>query len=107
MISATQDFITSVFLMTQKNIFMTRDQLCKTVVAAGDGRDDIVVPPPAICYPVHLWTGKQAFSMMLKPNKDIKSIVNLQMKERNYQARRSCPETEHPCRLLLIVKATG
>ena len=97
MISATQDFITSVFLMTQKNIFMTRDQLCKTVVAAGDGRDDIVVPPPAICYPVHLWTGKQAFSMMLKPNKDIKSIVNLQMKERNYQARRSCPETEHPC----------
>ena len=97
LISATQDFITSLFLMTQKNIFMTRDQLCKTVTAAGDGLDHIVVPPPAICYPVNLWTGKQAFSLMLKPNNKTKKVVNLQMKERNYQSRRSCKETEHPC----------
>ncbi len=97
LISATQDFITSTFLMTQKNVFLTRDQLCCIVCSAGDGKDFVDIPPPAICWPVHLWTGKQVFSLLLCPNKDKTARVNLQMKERNFTDKRTCPETEHPC----------
>eukprot|EP00505_MAST-04D_sp_SCG-Rhode-Island_P002693 Stramenopile-MAST_4_protein_2693 len=96
LIAATQDFITGVFLLTQKNIFLTRDQFCRLVTTAGDGKDNVDIPPPSICWPVHLWTGKQAFSSMLKPNRSSKGVVNFEMKERNYSDKRNCKETKHP-----------
>ena len=95
LIAATQDFITGIFLLTQKNIFLTRDQFCRLVATAGDGKDNVDIPPPSICWPVHLWTGKQAFSCMLKPNRSSKGDVNFEMKERNYSDKRKCKETKH------------
>ena len=59
LVSATQDFITSTFLLTQNDVFMTRGEFCKTVTFAGDGLEQVTIPEPAICHPVKLWTGKQ------------------------------------------------
>jgi DNA-directed RNA polymerase III subunit RPC1 len=59
LVSATQDFITSSFLLTQNDVFMTRGEFCKTVTFAGDGLERMTIPTPAICHPVQLWTGKQ------------------------------------------------
>ena len=39
---------------------------------------------PAILKPVPLWTGKQLFSTMIRPNHTVKNLVNFEMKEKNY-----------------------
>eukprot|EP00956_Cyclotella_meneghiniana_P004281 scaffold5251_cov75-Cyclotella_meneghiniana.AAC.3 len=56
---------------------------------------EIDVPMPAILKPVSLWTGKQVFTCILKPNKHASSIVNFEMKEKNYDTNKKmkhfCP----------------
>merc|ERR1719161_219649 len=65
-ISATQDFLTASFLLTQKNVFLSRDKFCQLCCALTDGLEKIDLPPPAILKPCELWTGKQVFTMMLR-----------------------------------------
>jgi DNA-directed RNA polymerase III subunit RPC1 len=42
------------------------------------------LPPPAILKPVALWTGKQIFSLILKPNKSCKINACLVTKGKSY-----------------------
>jgi hypothetical protein len=42
------------------------------------------LPPPAILKPVALWTGKQIFSLILKPNKASKINACLVTKGKSY-----------------------
>ena len=42
------------------------------------------MPVPTILKPVELWTGKQVFSTLLRPNRNCRVLVNLEMKEKNY-----------------------
>ena len=65
LVSATQDFITSTFLLTQQDVFMSRDEFCETITYAGDGLEHLDIPLPAICHPVQLWTGKQVRGIRL------------------------------------------
>ena len=88
LVSATQDFITSTFLLTQSNVFMTRDEFCNVVSFAGDGSEHIDLPKPSICHPVELWTGKQVVSMLLRPNHASQMLLNFEIKERNFQPER-------------------
>jgi DNA-directed RNA polymerase III subunit RPC1 len=67
LVTATQDFITSSFLMTRRDVFFTREQFCQVVSFLGDGLEHIDLPFPAVIKPVRLWTGKQVWSMLLKP----------------------------------------
>ncbi|CAB0005729.1 unnamed protein product [Nesidiocoris tenuis] len=87
LIAATQDFITGAYLLTKKNVFFRHDEACQlasTLLASTDISMRIDLPPPAIMKPVRLWTGKQIFSLILKPNKKCKVLANLRTKGRAY-----------------------
>lgn len=62
LIAATQDFITGGYLLTQKDEFLTREQvmqLAACLLAGPDSNINIDLPIPAILKPRRLWTGKQ------------------------------------------------
>ncbi|XP_013420118.1 DNA-directed RNA polymerase III subunit RPC1 isoform X2 [Lingula anatina] len=89
LIAAIQDFITGGFLITQKDIFFDRSkavQLAASLLSGGDSNLKIDLPPPAIMKPCRLWTGKQIFSLILKPNKESPVKINLKTKGKNYSS---------------------
>ncbi|CAH2094858.1 unnamed protein product [Euphydryas editha] len=86
-IAATQDFITGGYLMTQRDTFFTKEeaqQLACCLLAGPDTTMRIDMPPPAIMKPRKLWTGKQVFSLIMKPNKRCEVKANLETKGKNY-----------------------
>ncbi|GAX79763.1 hypothetical protein CEUSTIGMA_g7204.t1 [Chlamydomonas eustigma] len=91
-IHATQDFLTCAYLMTCKDKFLTRSEFCLLVAGMSDGLDQIDVPTPAIVKPMELWTGKQLFSCLVRPNAKTKIFVNLEMAEKIYSKK-----GEHMC----------
>ncbi|KAI1321791.1 hypothetical protein EDD11_000067 [Mortierella claussenii] len=84
LIAAIQDFITASYLITQKDLFYDRSQFVQICSYLGDAELKIEIPPPAIWKPAQRWTGKQIISVLLKPNRDSKVLVNLEAKTRSY-----------------------
>ena len=87
MIAATQDFLTGGYLLTQKDSFFDRGKVCQIIsqILAGDDKImKIDLPPPCIVKPVQLWSGKQIFSLMLKPNRKCRVLANLVTKGKSY-----------------------
>ncbi|XP_064601918.1 DNA-directed RNA polymerase III subunit RPC1-like [Liolophura sinensis] len=87
LIAAIQDFITGAYLLTLKDKFFDRSKTCQllsAILAQKDQNVRIDLPPPAIVKPCKLWTGKQIFSVMLRPNKDCPVLANLRTKGKNY-----------------------
>ncbi|EEU45360.1 uncharacterized protein NECHADRAFT_41824 [Fusarium vanettenii 77-13-4] len=94
-IAATQDFITAAFLLSSKDRFFDRKTFTYLCMHMMDGKTHLDMPPPAIIAPQALWTGKQLFSMLMRPNKDSKVKVNLDAKCRAYKARPGqCPDMD-------------
>mmetsp|Transcript_151744 Transcript_151744/g.263752 ORF Transcript_151744/g.263752 Transcript_151744/m.263752 type:complete len:1553 (+) Transcript_151744:163-4821(+) len=83
-ICATQDFLTASFLLTQKNVFLSRDKFCQICCTVTDGLEHVELPPPAILKPCELWTGKQVYNVLLRPNRHCGVLVNLEVPEKNY-----------------------
>ncbi|KAK4447946.1 DNA-directed RNA polymerase III subunit RPC1 [Podospora aff. communis PSN243] len=86
-IAATQDFITAAYVLTSKDRFYDRrafTYIC-THMLLGDTHMDL--PPPAIMKPKMLWTGKQIFNVLMRPNKDSKVLVNLECKNKVYKKK--------------------
>lgn len=87
-IAAIQDFITAAYLLSLKNNFYDRQTFCQicNYMFAGDGAFDpdtgekhpIEIPPPVILKPQALWTGKQVFNVLMRPNKKCRVLVNLE-----------------------------
>lgn len=86
LVAASQDFLSAAYLITQRNQFFTLEKFCSLVAYFGDADEQIDIPTPAILKPVPLWTGKQLFSMLLRPNKESKLVVNFDTKEKNYDS---------------------
>ncbi|XP_076289845.1 DNA-directed RNA polymerase III subunit RPC1-like [Lasioglossum baleicum] len=87
LIAATQDFITGGYLLTQKDMFLNKSQasqLAGCLLAGNDLAMSINLPEPAILKPTMLWTGKQIFSLILKPNNSCNIKANLKTKGRAY-----------------------
>ncbi|KAH8399848.1 hypothetical protein KR215_003442, partial [Drosophila sulfurigaster] len=87
LIAATQDFITGGYLLTQKEVFLTKEeamQLAACFLANEDSTMRIQMPPPAIWKPRRLWTGKQMFNLLMRPNSDSQVRLNMVNKGRNY-----------------------
>lgn len=87
LIAATQDFITGGYLLTQRDTFLSRDeaqQLAACLLAGPDTNMRVDMPTPAILKPRMLWTGKQIFSLIMKPNKKCEVKANLETKGKNY-----------------------
>ena len=58
--------------MTQKDVFFDRTRACQLITSMLVGNDKFTkvdLPPPAIWKPMKLWTGKQVFSLLMRPNK--------------------------------------
>ncbi|KAI0842643.1 beta and beta-prime subunits of DNA dependent RNA-polymerase [Hypoxylon sp. FL0890] len=83
-IAATQDFITAAYLLSSKDNFFDRKTFTYIVMQMMDGVTHLDIPPPAILAPKRLWTGKQVFSMLMRPNKASPVKVNLDAKCREY-----------------------
>ena len=76
-ISAIQDFITASYLLSNKDNFYDRKSFTNICLYMVEGNMQIDLPPPTILKPVMLWTGKQVFNVMMRPNKDCEVRVNL------------------------------
>ncbi|XP_034935802.1 DNA-directed RNA polymerase III subunit RPC1 [Chelonus insularis] len=87
LIAATQDFITGGYLLTQKDTLLNKAQACQLascLLAGLDANMTIDLPTPAILKPSQLWTGKQIFSLILRPNSSCKILANLKTKGKAY-----------------------
>ena len=88
LIAAIQDFITAAYILSNKNNFYDRKTFCQIVnfMFTGDGAFDpdtgltlpIEIPPPVVVKPQALWTGKQVFNLLMRPNKQSRVLVNLE-----------------------------
>jgi hypothetical protein len=63
-----QDFLTAAYLLTAKDAFYSRAELGLFVCAMGDAADAVELPLPALAKPLELWTGKQLFSLLIRPS---------------------------------------
>ncbi|KND88847.1 DNA-directed RNA polymerase III subunit RPC1 [Tolypocladium ophioglossoides CBS 100239] len=94
-IAATQDFITAAFLLSSKDNFFDRKTFTYICMHMVDGKTKLDLPPPAILAPKCLWTGKQVFSVLMRPNKQSPVKINLDAKCRAYKARPGqCPDMD-------------
>ncbi|KAL2205578.1 beta and beta-prime subunits of DNA dependent RNA-polymerase [Sarocladium strictum] len=94
-IAATQDFITAAYLLSGKDRFFDRKTFTYICTHMMDGKTPLDVPPPAIIAPQALWTGKQVFSILMRPNKNSPVKVNLDAKCKSYKARPGqCPDMD-------------
>lgn len=88
LVSASQDFLTAAYLITQRDVFYNREQFCALVAYFGNADESIEIPYPAIVKPIALWTGKQLFTVMLRPNSDSTICISLEMQEKNYDTNK-------------------
>jgi DNA-directed RNA polymerase III subunit RPC1 len=94
-ISATQDFITAAYLLSSKENFFDRKTFTNLCMYMVDGNVHLDLPPPAIVKPEAMWTGKQVFSVLMRPNKSSPVKVNLDAKCRDYKASSGkCPDMD-------------
>jgi DNA-directed RNA polymerase subunit A' len=69
-IGAIRDYITASYLFTRKSSFLTKEEVCRLLVASGfEGP----LPEPVIKEPTPLWSGKQIFSVFLP--KDLNYVL--------------------------------
>jgi DNA-directed RNA polymerase beta' subunit len=100
LVAATQDFITSSYLMTGKDVFMDRAMVGQCVSMMGDALLSVDLPTPAIVKPVELWTGKQIFSILIRPKASDAIFVNLEVAEKSYTKNNNktmCPRDGYVC----------
>ena len=85
-IAAIQDFITGAYLLSNKDKFYDRKTFAHICSYMVEGNEHIDLPPPSIIKPVTLWTGKQVFNVLLRPNKSSNVYINLDAPCREYRA---------------------
>lgn len=87
LIAAIQDFITAGYLLTHKDQFFDRRQVCQMIAATILTKKKfrrIRIPPAAILKPKRLWTGKQVFGLLIRPSEEMPVFVNLKTEGKNY-----------------------
>ncbi|KAH7082572.1 hypothetical protein BKA63DRAFT_501235 [Paraphoma chrysanthemicola] len=94
-IAAIQDFITAAYILSNKSNFYDRRTFCQIVnyMFCGEGAFDpdtgkylpIEIPPPVVWKPQALWTGKQVFNLLMRPNKQSRVLVNLEASGKQFK----------------------
>ncbi|KAI3724533.1 hypothetical protein L2E82_36314 [Cichorium intybus] len=84
LVASTQDFLTCAFLITRKDMFYDRASFALMCCYMGDALDPLDLPTPVILKPIELWTGKQVFSVLLRPYADMRVYLNLTVTEKTY-----------------------
>ena len=94
-IGAIRDFITAAYLFTQKSTLLTKEEVCRLLVASDyEGS----LPEPEIKEPRPFWTGKQIFSLFLPKN------LNYALKATVCRGCVPCPREECPYDAYVVVK---
>ena len=91
LVAATQDFLTGAYLLTQRDVFLSRAEFCRLVAFLSDALEHVELPPPTIFKPLELWTGKQVITMLIRPCSDGRMPhsyprVNLESEEKFYKS---------------------
>jgi len=86
-IAATQDFITAAYLLSSKDRFFDRKAFTYFCTHMLLGDEHLDLPPPTILKPKALWTGKQLFNVLMRPNKQSPVLVNLDAKNKVYKKK--------------------
>lgn len=76
-ISAIQDFITASFLLSSLDQFFDKKTFVTMCMGMLEPETKFDLPPPAVIKPQTLWTGKQVFNVLMRPNKQSPVTVNL------------------------------
>lgn len=84
-ISAIQDFITAAFLLSSLDVFYDRKTFTTICMGMLNEKTNFELPPPSIIKPQALWTGKQVFNVVIRPNKSIPVLLNLDAKCRDFK----------------------
>lgn len=90
-ISAIQDFITAAYLLSSKDVFYDRKTFTQICLYMAGADMQLDLPPPTVVKPRMLWTGKQVFNVMMRPNKTSPVLVNLDAACREYRAVQGQP----------------
>lgn len=90
-IAATQDFITAAYILSSKNTFYDRKSFTQICMYMVDGKTHIDLPQPAILKPQALWTGKQVFNVLMRPNRASPVLVNLDTACREFKTVKGQP----------------
>jgi DNA-directed RNA polymerase III subunit RPC1 len=83
-VALIQDFLTTSFLITCRDVFFTRQEFTAILSWFTDANELIDLPAPTILKPAFLWTGKQVISAVLRPNRHARVVVNFTAKEKIY-----------------------
>ncbi|KAL1967262.1 hypothetical protein VTN77DRAFT_3308 [Rasamsonia byssochlamydoides] len=104
-IGAIQDFISAAYMLSSKDNFFDRKsftQICLYMLGP-ETRFDL--PPPSILKPQTLWTGKQVFNILMRPNKDDPVLVNLDAACREFkQPKDGRPKDLDPNDAWLVIR---
>jgi DNA-directed RNA polymerase III subunit RPC1 len=84
-ISAIQDFITASYLLSSLDTFYDRKTFVNICCGMLEAKTKFELPHPAILKPQALWTGKQVFSVLIRPHKSSEIQVNLDAKSRDHK----------------------
>ncbi|KAL4255325.1 DNA-directed RNA polymerase subunit [Pleurotus pulmonarius] len=98
-IAAIQDFITASYLLSRRDMFFDRRQFTQICCYFADANLQIDIPPPTIWKPVRLWTGKQIFNVLMRPNKKSKIFVNVESKCNKWEEAKA---ENYPSRMKLV-----
>jgi len=92
-VAATQDFLTSAYLITKKDVFFDRTEFSRLVCYITDASSAASLPPPAVLKPIELWTGKQLFSMIIRESDSSLVSIDLELAEKTYskKSKYMCP----------------
>ena len=103
-IAATQDFITAAYLLSSKDRFFDRKTFTQICMHMLDGKTRLDLPHPAVVKPRALWTGKQVFSILMRPNKASPVKVNLDAECRDFKNKdkNQCPDMDANDRYLVV-----
>ncbi|KAJ3391532.1 hypothetical protein HDU92_008981 [Lobulomyces angularis] len=85
LIAATQDFITCCYLLSRKDVFYDRSQFSQICCYMFDAEFNLDLPAPTILKPMRLWTGKQVFNVLMKPNLKDNTLINLETNCRTFE----------------------
>jgi len=84
-ISAIQDFVTASYLLSSKDIFYDKKTFVTICVGMLEEKTKFDLPPPAIIKPQSLWTGKQVFNVLMRPNRRSEVKVNIDAQCRDFK----------------------
>jgi DNA-directed RNA polymerase III subunit RPC1 len=84
-ISAIQDFVTASYLLSSKDIFYDKKTFVTICLGMLEEKTKFDLPPPAIIKPQSLWTGKQVFNVLMRPNRRSEVKVNIDAQCRDFK----------------------